>query len=63
MSTIVSLDLDDLACYYGIHGLGEAPEQRAHLALEVWLPRFLDLFAQLDVRATIFVIGRAIGML
>ena len=58
MSTIVSLDLDDLSCYYGIHGLGEAPEASQRLALEVWLPRFLDLFKQLEVRATIFVIGR-----
>lgn len=58
MSTIVSLDLDDLPCYYAIHGLGPAPEQAAGVVWEAWLPRFLELFAELDVRATIFVIGR-----
>lgn len=58
MSTIVSLDLDDVACYHAIWGLAEPPPQSARLALEVWLPRFLDVFAQLDVHATIFVIGR-----
>jgi len=58
VSTILSLDLDDLACYHAIHGLDEPPAEHARLALEVWLPRFLDLFAELDVRATIFVIGR-----
>lgn len=58
MSTIVSLDLDDLACYHAIHGLPEPGPQTAGLALERWLPRFLTLFARHDVRATIFVIGR-----
>ncbi len=56
MSTLVSLDLDDLGCYEAIHGL--EPGARRGLALELWLPRFLDVFAKLDVRATIFVIGR-----
>ena len=59
MSTIVSLDLDDLDCYHGIHGLdGESAPSTRGLALERWLPRFLDLFAATDVRATIFVIGK-----
>ncbi|NVB37449.1 polysaccharide deacetylase family protein [Pseudenhygromyxa sp. WMMC2535] len=61
MSTIVSLDLDDLDCYHAIHGL-DAPAQaqgaQPGLALERWLPRFLDVFAAKDVRATIFVIGK-----
>jgi peptidoglycan/xylan/chitin deacetylase (PgdA/CDA1 family) len=58
VSTLVTLDLDDLACYHAIHGLPEPPAETARLALECWLPRFLDLFAKLKVRATIFVIGR-----
>ncbi|PRQ02933.1 Polysaccharide deacetylase [Enhygromyxa salina] len=58
MSTIVSLDLDDLPCYHAIHQLDAPPAELAGIALEVWLPRFLDLFKALDVRATIFVIGR-----
>ena len=56
MSTIVSLDLDDLCDYHAIHGL--APPQRSGLALTRWLPRFVELFAEHEVRATIFVIGR-----
>ena len=55
MSTLVSLDLDDLGCYAAIHGLDVAA--RRGLALEVWLPRFLDPFAKHEVHATIFVIG------
>jgi hypothetical protein len=52
------LDLDDLACYHAIHGL-DAPSADTHaLALECWLPRFLDAFAKAEVCATIFVIGR-----
>lgn len=58
MSTLVTLDLDDLACYHALHGLPEPPAATDRLALECWLPRFLDLFAKLQVRATIFVIGR-----
>ena len=58
MSTLVTLDLDDLACYHAIHGLPEPAADVAGLALERWLPRFLDVFAKLKVRATIFVIGR-----
>jgi hypothetical protein len=58
VSTIVSLDLDDVACYHAIWGLPEPRPEAARLALEVWLPRFLDVFAQLGVHATIFVIGR-----
>lgn len=68
MSTLVSLDLDDLGCYFGIHGLDQ-PEPdsdpdsdsqslpRRGLALEHWLPRFLDVFEATKTRATIFVIG------
>jgi hypothetical protein len=58
VSTIVSLDLDDVACYHAIWGLAEPRPETARLALEVWLPRFLDVFAKLQVHATIFVIGR-----
>jgi peptidoglycan-N-acetylglucosamine deacetylase len=57
MSTLVSLDLDDLSAYQAIHGLDPGPTPGRGLALERWLPRFLELFAKLEVRATIFVIG------
>ena len=57
-STIVSVDLDDLACYHAIHGLAPPEPARAGVVLERCLPRFLELFAELGVRATFFVIGR-----
>jgi len=54
-STAVSVDLDDLGCYYAVHGVrAQAPSR----ALTHWLPRFLALFDRLRVRATFFVIGR-----
>ena len=58
MTTVVSVDLDDVACYHEVHGLGEPPADRRGAILERALPRFLALFDQLGVRATFFVIGR-----
>jgi peptidoglycan/xylan/chitin deacetylase (PgdA/CDA1 family) len=58
VSTLVSVDLDDIACYTAIHGLPAPDQAHAGLVLERALPRFLELFAELDVRATFFVIGR-----
>ena len=57
-STIVSVDLDDLACYHAIHGLAPPGPEAAGVVLERSLPRFLELFADLGARATFFVIGR-----
>lgn len=57
-ATLVSVDLDDLACYHAIHGLPAPGRAAAGVGLERWLPRFLELFARLGVRATFFVIGR-----
>lgn len=54
-TTAVSVDLDDLGCYYAVHGVKGVPPP---LALTRWLPRFLALFERLRVRATFFVIGR-----
>ena len=56
--TLVSVDLDDLACYHAIHGLPPPPPEQAGLVLERCLPRFLEIFADYGVRATLFVIGR-----
>lgn len=53
----LSVDLDEVACYASIHGL-EAPSERAANAIyDRALPRFLELFGELDVPATFFVIG------
>ena len=66
-TTILSVDLDDIFCYEQIHGIRS--EQRPGLptqtigyqpsvALCHCLPRFLELFDELGVQATFFVIGR-----
>lgn len=54
-STAISVDLDDLGCYYAVHGVRGGAHR---LALTRWLPRFLALFESLRVKATFFVIGR-----
>jgi hypothetical protein len=51
----VSVDLDGLAHYHAIHGLNESANPYA--IYEVALPRLLDLFDELGVPATLFVIG------
>lgn len=58
MSTLVSVDLDDVGCYHEIHGLERPSPEQAGIVLERCLPRFLDLFDELGVTATFFVIGR-----
>lgn len=57
-STLVSVDLDDLGCYHAIHGLAPPRPEHRGMSLRVWLPRFLELFDRVGVRATFFVIGR-----
>jgi peptidoglycan-N-acetylglucosamine deacetylase len=54
----VSIDLDGIACYYRIHGLGPAPAELEHVILERALPRAAALFAQKNLHVTWFVIGR-----
>lgn len=54
----VSVDLDAVACYYRIHALGEPPAGPArHAILRRCLPRFAELFARHDIKATFFVVG------
>jgi peptidoglycan-N-acetylglucosamine deacetylase len=54
----VSVDLDAVACYYRVHALGEPPIGPGRFAiLRRCLPRFADLFARHDLRATFFVVG------
>ena len=53
----VSVDLDPLHCYYGIHGLGTPPAALAHVVLRRALPRFAEMFARHRLRATFFVVG------
>lgn len=55
--THVSVDLDGIGCYHAIHGLPAPTGPGRDAALRRCLPRFLELFAGLGVRATFFVIG------
>jgi len=53
----VSVDLDPLGCYYGIHALGEVPAQLRDVVLRRGLARFAELFERRGIRATFFVVG------
>jgi hypothetical protein len=53
----VSVDLDPLACYYGIHGLGSPPPQLRDVILRRALPRFAATFRRYGLSATFFVVG------
>jgi peptidoglycan-N-acetylglucosamine deacetylase len=57
----VSIDLDPLRCYYGIHGLGETPPQLADVVLRKGLPRFAEVLERHGVKATFFVVGEDIA--
>lgn len=57
-STILSVDLDDVACYHAIHGLPPPGPEAAGAVLERCLPRFLKLLEEVNSRATFFVVGR-----
>jgi peptidoglycan/xylan/chitin deacetylase (PgdA/CDA1 family) len=54
----ISVDLDPLTAYYQIHGLGDPPLQLRYTILKKALPRFEELFAEAEVPATFFVVGR-----
>ena len=53
----ISIDVDSTACYHHIHGLDLAQQEKDPI-FEVALPRFLDAMDMLNVKATLFVIGR-----
>jgi peptidoglycan/xylan/chitin deacetylase (PgdA/CDA1 family) len=55
----VSIDLDPIACYYRIHGLGDPPAALRDVVLRRALPRFLELFEKRShpIPATFFVVG------
>ncbi|MGE3765998.1 MAG: polysaccharide deacetylase family protein [Kofleriaceae bacterium] len=54
----ISIDLDAVACYYKIHGLGTAPPELEHVVLERALPRAAALFHARGLHVTWFVVGR-----
>jgi hypothetical protein len=55
----VNIDLDEIYCYLAIHGLHETEAgSAAHAVYEKALPRAARFFDQLEVKATLFVVGR-----
>ena len=52
----ISIDLDSVECYYGIHGL-KPPDTVKTIHFSKGLRRFLDLFDKLNIKSTLFVIG------
>ena len=58
----VSVDLDPLRCYYGIHGLGEVPAALADVVMRKALPRFAEVFARHRIAATLFVVGEDVAL-
>jgi peptidoglycan/xylan/chitin deacetylase (PgdA/CDA1 family) len=57
-SCAISIDLDSIACYYRIYGLGKPPPELEHVILERALPRASNLFASRGIHVTWFVVGR-----
>jgi peptidoglycan-N-acetylglucosamine deacetylase len=55
----ISVDLDSLPHYCRIHGLDEGllDERAQRLVYEVAIPRYLELFGALGVKATFFAVG------
>jgi len=52
----ISVDLDALACYYGLYGL-PAPSSLQTAHYTKGLKRFLELFEEMGLRATLFAVG------
>lgn len=57
----ISVDLDPLTAYYQIHGLGDPPVKLRYTILRNALPRFAELFGELGIPATFFVVGRELA--
>jgi peptidoglycan/xylan/chitin deacetylase (PgdA/CDA1 family) len=54
----VSVDLDEVPCYHAIHGLTAPADDSAHAVYTRAVPRLGELFTELGIPATFFVIGR-----
>ncbi len=53
----LSVDVDSIDCYAAIHGV-ELPSECKNVIYERAVPRFDEFFAELNIAATFFVIGR-----
>lgn len=56
-SQCISVDLDGYRCYAAIHGLPDATTDVDPI-LATALPRMLEIFDDIDLRATLFCVGR-----
>ncbi len=56
----VSVDLDEVPCYSAIHDV-KLDESASHTVYDACVPRYLALFAELQIPATLFVIGRDVA--
>jgi peptidoglycan/xylan/chitin deacetylase (PgdA/CDA1 family) len=56
----VSVDLDDIDCYRAIHGLAPPVDSVTDPVYGAAVVRFEELLAELDIKATFFVIGRCL---
>src|SRR5690606_30226428 len=54
----ISIDVDSIACYYRIHGLGPAPIALGDVIMRRCVPRFAEIFARRNIRATFFVVAK-----
>lgn len=62
MQCAVSIDVDSLACYYRIHGLGAPPAQLRDVLIQRAVPRAHALFAEFGVPVTWFVVGEDVDV-
>lgn len=53
----IHIDMDDLWAIGECYGY-DVPAEQAHVVSETAMPRFLDLFNELDIKATFFIVGR-----
>lgn len=53
----LSVDVDSIDCYGAIHGV-EVSREQENIIYDAALKRFEELFSELDITATFFVIGR-----
>lgn len=58
----VSIDLDAIACYYRIHGLGAPPDELRDVVIRRCVPRFAELLARRRIPATFFVVGQDVDV-
>lgn len=56
----VSVDLDEVASYHAIHGIKESDQAASRAVWTKAVPRFVDLFDRLSLRATFFVVGESL---